>query len=143
MEQAAGPRKDRRDWIRGRLAAFLVFPIVACDGAVCGLALDCEAVRRDELGRHHAERAETLREDVGLYVAVVVLGCPDEAAGGFYGLRDHVVDEAVLVVYARRLELLLVFPYDVIFTRQDSPSVVGKRMGNIRRTFRRSPGRCP
>jgi hypothetical protein len=46
-----------------------------------------------------------LSEDVGLDVAVVVFGGPDETAGGFQGLGDHVVDEAVLVFDSAGFEL--------------------------------------
>ena len=61
VQQAARPRKDRRDGVRRRLTALLVFAVVARDGAVRGLALDRPAVRRDELRGHHAEGAEALR----------------------------------------------------------------------------------
>jgi hypothetical protein len=45
----------------------------------------------------------------GRYVSVVVLRGPDEAPGGLDCLCDHVVDEAVLVIDARFVELFLVF----------------------------------
>ena len=81
VQQPARPRKDRRDRVRRRLAALLVLAVVPRDRAVRGLALDGEAVGRDELRGHHSEGAEALREDVRLYVPVVILRCPDEAAG--------------------------------------------------------------
>ena len=110
VQQSARPREDRRDRVRRRLAALLVFAVVPRDGPVRRFALHRLAVRRDELRSHHAERAEALRENVRLHVSVVILCRPDEAAGGLDGLRDHVVDETVLVVDSRCLELLLVFP---------------------------------
>src|SRR3546814_2530954 len=45
------------------------------------------------------------RSRVGLHVAVIVLTGPDEAAGPFQRRRDHVVDQAMLVGQALRLEL--------------------------------------
>ena len=59
---------------------------------VRGLGLDDLAIGCDELRGHHAKTAKALRKDVALYVAVVVLARPDEAARGLDGLRDHVVD---------------------------------------------------
>src|SRR3546814_3548269 len=45
------------------------------------------------------------RSRVGRHVAVIVLTGPDEAAGPFQRRRDHVVDQAMLVGQALRLEL--------------------------------------
>ncbi len=128
MQQTARPREDRRDRVRRRLAALLVFAVVPRDGAVRRFALHRPAVRRDELRSHHPERAEALRQDVRLHVSVVVFGRPDEAAGGLDGLRDHVVDETVLVVDSRRLELLLVFP---VISQQSHVIVSPARYGNV------------
>ena len=73
-----------------------------------GLSLDRLPVGRDQLARHHAETPKALSEDIALHVPVVVLARPDEAAGGLDGLRDHVVDEAVLVVNRAGVEEWLV-----------------------------------
>ena len=40
-----------------------------------GLSIGC-----DQLAGHHAKTSETLGEDVGLDVTVVVFACPDESA---------------------------------------------------------------
>ena len=60
---------------------------------------------RHEHRRHQAERAEALRDGVGLHVAVVVLAGPDVAALPLHRRGDHVVDEAVLVGEPGGLEL--------------------------------------
>ena len=75
----------------------LVLAVVARDRAVRGLGLDDLAVGRGEHRGHQAERAEALRDGVGLHVAVVVLAGPDVAALPLQRRGDHVVDEAVLV----------------------------------------------
>ena len=71
--------------------------VVARDRAVSCLGLHDGAVRGDEDGRHHAERAVALRDDVGLHVTVVVLAGPHEPAAPLQRGGDHVVDEPVLV----------------------------------------------
>ena len=103
--EALRPREDRRDRVRRRRLALLVLAVVARHRAVRGLGLDGLAVGRHQHGRHQAERAEALRDRVGLDVAVVVLAGPDEAAVPLERGRDHVVDQAVLVDDALRLEL--------------------------------------
>ena len=105
MNQPPRPRKNARNRVRARLFTLLVLPIVAGDRPVCGLGFDDVALGGEEFGSHHSEGAETLGEDVGLDVAVVVFAGPDEAAGGFDGLGDHVVYEAVFVVDVESFEL--------------------------------------
>ena len=106
MGQALGPREDRRDRIRRCRLALLVLAEVTGDRAMRSLGLHCLAVRRHEHRCHEAERAEALRDRVGLNVAVVVLARPDVAALPLHGRSDHVVDKPVLIGDARRLELL-------------------------------------
>ena len=103
--EAAGPGEDRRDRVgRGRLA-LLVLAEVPGHGAVGGLGLDGLAVRGHQHRRHQAERAEALRDGVGLHVAVVVLAGPDVAALPLHRGGDHVVDQPVLVGQAGRVEV--------------------------------------
>ena len=59
-----------------------------------------------------ARRPLTLRDDVRLDVAVVVLAAPDEAAVRLERLRHHVVDQPMLVPDAGLLELRLVLAAD-------------------------------
>lgn len=47
---------------------------------VRGLRLDGLAIRRYEFTSHHSEATETLRKDVRLHIAIVVLASPNEAA---------------------------------------------------------------
>src|SRR5581483_10746570 len=75
--EPAGPGKDRGDRVGRGLLALLVLAVVAGDGAVRRLGFDRLAVRRHQHRGHHAERAETLGQRVGLHVAVVILGGPD------------------------------------------------------------------
>ena len=84
--------------------ALLMFAVVAGDGAVRGLRFDGLAVRRHEDAGHEAKRTEALRDRVGLHVAVVVLAGPNVAARPLERRRDHVVDQAMLVGDAKRLE---------------------------------------
>ena len=66
------PGKDGGNGVGGGLVALLVFAEVAGDGAVRGFGFECLAVRGDESGGHKAEGAETLGNDVGLDVSIVV-----------------------------------------------------------------------
>ena len=83
--------------------------VVPRDRAVRRFALDRAPVGRDQIRRQLSERAKALREHVRLHVSVVILRRPDEAAGGFDRLRDHVVYETMLVLDTRSLKLFLVF----------------------------------
>ena len=77
-----------------------------CDKrTVCGFALNDQPIRCQQLARHHPETSKALREDVALHVSIVVLGRPYEPTRGLDGLRDHVVDESMLVVDVEGLEL--------------------------------------
>lgn len=66
------PCVDGGDWVGRGLVALLVLAVVASDGTVGSLGLECLAIRGDEDGGHETERAETLSDDVGLDVTVVV-----------------------------------------------------------------------
>ena len=81
--------------------------VVARDGAVRGFRFDGLAVRRHQHARHQAERAEALRDRIGLHVAVVVLARPDIAARPLQRRGHHVVDQAMLVGELALLELRL------------------------------------
>ena len=74
LREPARPREDGRDRVRRRRPALLVLAVVPGHGAVCRLGFEGQPVRRGEHRGHEAEGAEALRDDVGLYVAVVVCG---------------------------------------------------------------------
>ncbi len=97
MGKPARPGEDRGDRIGRGLLALLVLAVVARHRAVGGFRFHDLAVRRHQHRGHQAERAEALRHDVGLHVAVVVLAGPDIAARPFHRRRHHVVDQPVLV----------------------------------------------
>jgi hypothetical protein len=98
VKQTTRPREYGRNRVGGRLTTLLPLAVVARNRAMCSLGFHNLTVRRDELGGHHAQRAEALCENVRLNITVVVFARPDKAARGFDGLRNHVVNEAVLVV---------------------------------------------
>ena len=81
--------------------------VVAGDRAVSGFGLDGLAVGRHQHTGHQAEAAEALGDLIGLHVAVVVLAGPNELAAPLEGAGDHVVDQAVLILYAGGGELFL------------------------------------
>ena len=129
MGEAAGPGEDRGDRVgRGRLA-LLVLAVVARHRAVGGLGLDRLAVRRHQHRGHQAERAEALGGGVRLHVAVVVLAGPDIAAGPLEAGRDHVVDQAVLVGEAERLELRLELLVEHLLEQILEATVIGLQDG--------------
>ncbi len=72
------------------------------------LRLDGLSIRGNQFARHHSQTPETLGEDIGLDVSVVVFACPDESTGGFDSLGDHVIDESMFVVDAGSIEFGLV-----------------------------------
>lgn len=104
LGEPTGPRKDRRDGVGGRLFALLVLAEVPGNGPVRGLALERLAVGRDQHRRHQPQRPETLRDDVALYVAVVVFQRQHKPAARLDHLGDHVVNQAVFVRDARGRE---------------------------------------
>ena len=79
-DAARRPSEDRHDRVRRRLSTILVSAVVPYDRAVRRFALDGEAVGRDEPRGYHSERAKALREDVRLYILLVILRYPDQAA---------------------------------------------------------------
>jgi len=52
--------------------------------------------------------AQTLSDDIGTDVTVVVLASPDKAARGFEGIGNHVVNQSVFIPDLGCLELALV-----------------------------------
>src|SRR3954454_963572 len=66
--EAARPREDRGDRVRGGRLALLVLAEVARDGSVRGLGLDRLAVGGHQHARHEAERPVPLGDRVGLHV---------------------------------------------------------------------------
>ena len=128
VQEPTSPCEDGGDRVRARLIALLVLAVVPGNSAcnekdlapatcsvcvvkrrtMCGFALNDQPIRRQQLARHHPETSKALREDVALYISVVVLGRPYEFTRGLDGLCDHVVDESMLVVNVEGLELGLV-----------------------------------
>ena len=110
--QRAGPGEDGRHGVGRGLFALQIPIIMARDRAVRGLILR-RAVRRDEHGGHHGERAERRGHHIAHHVAVIILAGPDEAALAPDDAGDRVVDQRVEIPQAKRLELrpiaLLVF----------------------------------
>ena len=68
------------------------------------LGLDGLSIRCDELTRHHTQTSKALCEDIRLHVSVVVLASPDEPAGRLDRLRDHIVNQTMLVIDGRFIE---------------------------------------
>ena len=110
--KTSSPGEDASNWVGAGLAALLVLTVVSSDGAVRSLGLDGLAIGADEHRGHETERAVALRNHVRLHVAVVVLARPHEATLRFEHLRNHVVDQTVLVPDLVLLELWLVFPLE-------------------------------
>ena len=108
LDKTTGPGEDGGNGVGGGLVTLLVLTVVAGDGAVGGLGLESRAVGGDQGGGHQTEGTETLGDDVGLDITVVVLQGHDEATLRLDHLGDHVVDETVLVPDVLGVELLLV-----------------------------------
>ena len=80
-------------------------------GSMSGLGLQRLTIGGDQHGGHQAQGSETLGEDVGLNISIIVLAeaqtnPPEELES----LSDHVIDQAVLVPDLLLLEFLLVIP---------------------------------
>mmetsp|Transcript_15068 Transcript_15068/g.42827 ORF Transcript_15068/g.42827 Transcript_15068/m.42827 type:complete len:436 (-) Transcript_15068:617-1924(-) len=105
MAQAPGPGKDGSDRIRARFLSLLVISPVAGHRSVRRLALHRLPVRRDQHGRHQAEAAESLGDNVRLHVAIIVLARPHEPALRLQRHRNHIINQAMLIEEPRGLEL--------------------------------------
>ncbi len=107
VAEPAGPGEDRGDRIGRGLLAPLIGTVVARYRAVCRFGLNSLSVRRLQHGGHQAEGSKTLRQRVGLHVAIVIFARPDKSTVPFQCGRDHVVDQAVLIDNASSLEVCL------------------------------------
>ena len=85
-----------------------MFAEVTGDCAVGGLGLECLAVRGDEDRSHQTQTAETLSDNVGLNITIVVLQGHNVTTLALDHLSDHVVDQTVLVPDASLLKVGLV-----------------------------------
>lgn len=72
LGQTTGPGEDGGDWVGGGWVALLVLAEMASDGTVGSLSFESLSVWGDKDGGHKTERAETLGDDVGLNVTIVV-----------------------------------------------------------------------
>ena len=80
---------------------------MSCDGAVSGLSLH-NIVAIDANGSHESEGAESLSDNIGLNITIVVLASPDEATVALNNLSDNIINKSVLVPEACSLHLRLV-----------------------------------
>lgn len=71
-DQTTGPGEDGGNRVGRGLTALLVLAVVASDGTVGSLGLESQTVRGGEGRGHQTQRAETLGDNVGLDVTVVV-----------------------------------------------------------------------
>ena len=77
---------------------------------MCSFTFDDGTIRSKKLAGHHAETSEALCKNVALYVSVIVLGGPDEPAGGLDSLCNHIINQTVLIIDSEILKLGLVLP---------------------------------
>ena len=141
MGEPAGPGEDRGNRVcRGRLA-LLVLAVVPGHRTVGRLGLDRLSVRRHQHARHQPERAEALRDDVALDVAVVVLARPDVATFPLQGRGDHVVDETVLVRQPLGRKVGLELGVKHLLEDVLEAAVVGLEDGVLRREIHREAAR--
>ncbi|ABC91098.1 NADP-dependent isocitrate dehydrogenase protein [Rhizobium etli CFN 42] len=107
--ETTGPGEDRCNRVRRGFLTLLMLTIVAGHRTMSGFGFDRLAIGRQQNRGHQPERAEALRDGIGLDVAVVVLAGPDVASGPLQGRGDHVVDQTVFVGDPGFLELILEF----------------------------------
>lgn len=72
LDKTTSPGENGSNGVGRGLAALLVLAVVAGDGAVGGLSLEGLAVRSNESRGHQTEGAETLGNNIGLDITVVV-----------------------------------------------------------------------
>lgn len=72
LDETTGPGEDGGNGVGGGLVALLVLTVVASDGAVGSLGLEGLAIGGDEDRGHETKGAETLSDNVGLDITVVV-----------------------------------------------------------------------
>jgi len=74
-------------------------------GSVSSFGFD-DIILVNKDGGHETERTETLSDDIGLDITVVVLASPHKAAFHLDDLGNHIINESMLVVNTLLLELL-------------------------------------
>lgn len=57
-------------------------------------------------GGHETKGSETLGDDVGLDVTIVVLACPNDSTFALDSLSDHIINKSMLVGETSSLELI-------------------------------------
>ncbi|EEY04764.1 NADP-dependent isocitrate dehydrogenase [Brucella melitensis bv. 3 str. Ether] len=132
MRQTAGPCEDRSDGVGRGFLALLMLAIVAGYGAVGGFRFHRLAIRRHQNRGHQAERAEALRDDIRLHVAIIVLTGPDIAARPLERRGDHVVDEAVFVPDLLFFKLRLEFGVEDFLEDVLEAAIIGLEDGVLR-----------
>jgi len=120
MLETSGPCEDGGDWVSGGVIALLILSVVPGDGSVGSFRLEC-AILVDEHGSHEAQRAEALRHDVGLHVAVIVLASPYKSTITLDNLSYHIVNKSVLIIDSSLLiksnKLILVNSLESVFEK--------------------------
>jgi hypothetical protein len=72
LDEALCPSENGSDGVGRRLVSFLVFAVVTGDGAMGSLGLKGLSIWCDEDRGHKTEGAETLSNDIGLHITVIV-----------------------------------------------------------------------
>ena len=72
LDETTSPSVDGSNWVCRGLVALLVLTVVAGDCTVGSFRLECLSVRGGEGGGHETERSETLSDNVGLDITIVV-----------------------------------------------------------------------
>ena len=96
MSESSGPCEDRSNWVCTSVLSLLPETVVTCHSAVSCLSLD-DVIFIYKNGCHETERSETLSDDIGLNITIVVLTSPHKASIHLDNLGNHIINESMLV----------------------------------------------
>jgi len=106
VHKTSSPGEDTGNWVSGSGFSLLILSPMSGDSSVSSLRFKA-AILVDENGSHETERAETLSDDVGLNISIVVLTGPDDTSFTFDGLGNHIINKSVFIRNSSSLVLLL------------------------------------
>jgi hypothetical protein len=96
VHKTSSPGEDTGDWVSGSGFSLLILSPMSGDSSVSSLRFKA-AILVDKNGGHETERTETLSDDVGLNISIVVLAGPDDTSFTFDGLGDHIINKSVFI----------------------------------------------
>jgi len=96
VHKTSSPGEDTGNWVSGSGFSLLILSPMSGDSSVSSLRFKA-TILVDENGSHETERAETLSDDIGLNISIVVLAGPDDTSFTFDGLSNHIINKSMFI----------------------------------------------